>query len=163
MKGTWKKQKTAADGVWQTRNFSKNHTFIVNDIDLGGALLAWCHACMRGKCDGDTEIKWGGTSKVMEGHCASVCYNEIKGRGGAVEKNWLDGDASSEKEVHAVFPDAICVLLSGKSHEPAIPGSVSHCVGVSAGGRMAAKSTAGLSPSSTWTPTPHRFTSGAAL
>jgi len=111
--GSWKNLKTAADGVWQTRSFSKNHTFIVNDIDLDGALLAWCHACMRGKCDGDTEIKWGGTSKAMEGHCASVCYNEIKSRGGAVEKNWLDGDASSEKEVTAVFPEAICMRCYG--------------------------------------------------
>ena len=68
---------------------------------------------MRGKCDGDTEIKWGGTSKAMEGHCASVCYNEIKSRGGAVEKNWLDGDASSEKEVTAVFPEAICMRCYG--------------------------------------------------
>lgn len=94
------------DGVWQSKKFSKNGSYIVNDYELDGALLAYAHACQKGECDGDTEVHWDGTSKAMEGHLAGVCYNEIKKRGGTAVTVWLDGDASSDKEVSAIFPDA---------------------------------------------------------
>jgi hypothetical protein len=59
---SWDHITVTGDGVWQTRKFSKNGTYIVNDYELDGALVAVAHACMKGDCHGDGEIEWAGTS-----------------------------------------------------------------------------------------------------
>ena len=70
------------DGVWQSKKFSKNGSYIVNDYELDGALLAYAHACQKGECDGDTEVHW--RWQVLQQHHRQGCegHREEGGEGG---------------------------------------------------------------------------------
>jgi hypothetical protein len=72
-----------ADGVWDTCGFrAMDGSYVITDQAWLNALLAYRHACKRGRPEGRPDgVKWDGTSHAMEGYLAQLCSADLVAAG----------------------------------------------------------------------------------